>query len=58
MNATDIIGYAREGDIYCLDCSTEDDFENGWPVFADTEFIHVPVCGECLFEIDEANVID
>lgn len=51
MKMYDIIGYAIDGEIYCLDCAedgnTDNDTDGASPIFAGDDSMNCPHCSSC-----------
>ncbi len=50
MKSYDFDAVTFGGDVYCNEClpsATTPESEEVYPIFADAEFEHVPVCCEC-----------
>lgn len=51
MKCYEVVGYAMDGEVYCVDCITEQ--EQVYPIFAEAEFIgYAPCCAECGEALD------
>jgi hypothetical protein len=64
-----VVGWTHDADVWCNGCAEEMNItndkpreemgeEDGWPVFADSEWDYQPHCGGCGSKIPHVTVLD
>jgi hypothetical protein len=61
MKAYDFDAVTFDADIYCVEClpdGVDEDSDEVYPIFADSEWDYVPVCCVCGMEHDYVSVLE